>query len=127
MQTTLSRVGRPEIATDPMGPTWPTPTRFSSRGPSGVQGSLEKPSSADIAEQLEQIPGVASSISQPITFRMMELIEGVGVRSDVAVKIFGDDMDGLCVKRMRWQPLFAKCPAPPTSRCSRLPDCRFCK
>ena len=50
---------------------------------------------SDIAERLEQLPGVASSISQPIKFRMMELIEGVGVRSDVAVKIFGDDMDVL--------------------------------
>ncbi|MBO0726975.1 MAG: efflux RND transporter permease subunit, partial [Blastocatellia bacterium] len=42
-----------------------------------------------------KIPGVAASFSQPIKFRMMELIEGVGVRSDVGIKIFGDDLDTL--------------------------------
>ena len=44
---------------------------------------------------LEELPGVVSSLSQPIKFRMMELLEGVGVRSDVGIKIFGDDMDVL--------------------------------
>lgn len=49
----------------------------------------------EMSEALEQFPGVAASFSQPIKFRMMELIEGVGVRSDIGIKIFGDDMDAM--------------------------------
>ena len=48
-----------------------------------------------MAAALERIPGVAASFSQPIKFRMMELIEGTGARSDVVIKIFGDDMEVL--------------------------------
>jgi cobalt-zinc-cadmium resistance protein CzcA len=38
---------------------------------------------------------MAYSFSQPIEFRMAELIEGVGSRSDVVVKIFGEDLTEL--------------------------------
>ena len=93
VQTTLSRVGRPEIATDPMGPDMADTYAILKPRSEWRPGVTRETLVAEIAEQLEQIPGVASSISQPIKFRMMELIEGVGVRSDVAVKIFGDDMD----------------------------------
>ncbi len=41
--------------------------------------------------ELARIPGIRSSFSQPIALRVNELISGV--RSDVAVKVFGDDMD----------------------------------
>ena len=93
VETTLSRVGRPEIATDPMGPDMADTYAILKPRSEWRPGVTRETLVADIAEDLEQIPGVASSISQPIKFRMMELIEGVGVRSDVAVKIFGDDMD----------------------------------
>jgi cobalt-zinc-cadmium resistance protein CzcA len=49
----------------------------------------------EIGEELEEIPGVVSSLSQPIKFRMAELLEGIGVRSDVGIKLFGDDLDVL--------------------------------
>jgi cobalt-zinc-cadmium resistance protein CzcA len=38
-----------------------------------------------------QFPGLAFGFSQPIKYRMLELIEGAGARADVTVKIFGDD------------------------------------
>ncbi|HEU0138488.1 MAG TPA: efflux RND transporter permease subunit, partial [Bryobacteraceae bacterium] len=45
--------------------------------------------------KLEELPTMAYTFSQPIEFRMLELIEGVGSRSDVVLKIFGDDLDEL--------------------------------
>ena len=92
VETIYSRIGRPEIATDPMGPdigdtfvilkppeNWPAPK-----------------SREELVEEMERrlkvVAGTAFSFSQPIKLRMNELIEGVGSRSDVAVKIFGDDL-----------------------------------
>ena len=90
--TTVSRVGRPEIATDPMGPdmadTYAILKPHAEWRPGVERDDLVR----ELSERLERLPGVVSSISQPIQFRMMELIEGVGVRSDVGIKIFGEDM-----------------------------------
>jgi heavy metal efflux system protein len=92
---TLSRIGRPEIATDPMGPDMADTYAILKPREEWRDDMTRETLVAELAERLEEVPGVASSISQPIKFRMMELIEGVGVRSDVAVKIFGDDMNVL--------------------------------
>jgi cobalt-zinc-cadmium resistance protein CzcA len=91
--TVVSRTGRPEIATDPMGvevsdtylmlkprSTW----RFGSRDE--LIAALD--------EQLRnRVPGAVFSYSQPIELRVQELI--AGVRSDIAAKIFaaGGDLD----------------------------------
>ncbi|RBJ66344.1 CusA/CzcA family heavy metal efflux RND transporter, partial [Pseudomonas sp. MWU12-2534b] len=45
---------------------------------------------ADIQRASARVPGSAYELSQPIQLRFNELISGV--RSDVAVKVFGDDM-----------------------------------
>jgi len=47
-------------------------------------------------EALEDIPGVNTEFSQPIQMRFNELM--TGVRSDVAIKIFGEDIDMLAAK-----------------------------
>ena len=95
VQSTVSRIGRPEIATDPMGPdmadTYAILKPHDQWRPGVDQDALVR----EVSEKLEAIPGVVTSISQPIEFRMMELIEGVGVRSDVGIKIFGEDMNTL--------------------------------
>lgn len=95
VKTIFSRIGRPEIATDPMGPDladtyvilnpvkdWPKPK--------SREVLLD-----EMEHRLEKVAGAAFSFSQPIKFRMMELIEGIGSRSDVAVKIFGEDLNTL--------------------------------
>ena len=91
----VTRIGRPEIATDPMGPdmadTYATLKPHDEWRPGVTTQSLLR----DIGEELEELPGIVTSLSQPIKFRMMELIEGVGVRSDVGIKLFGDDLDVL--------------------------------
>ncbi len=95
VQTTVSRIGRPEIATDPMGPDMADTYAILKPRSEWRPGVTRDALVAEVSEAMEKLPGIASSISQPIKFRMMELIEGVGVRSDVGIKIFGDDLDVL--------------------------------
>lgn len=91
--TVVSRTGRAEIATDPMGveisdtyiilkprDTW----RFDTK--------------EELVEAIEEamsknVPGAIFSFSQPIELRVAELISGV--RSDIAVHIYGDDINQL--------------------------------
>ncbi|QEG35859.1 efflux RND transporter permease subunit [Bythopirellula goksoeyrii] len=97
VELTFARIGTAEVATDPMPPNiadgyviikprseWPNPSKSKSD------------LIAEIEEVLEEIPGNAYEFSQPIELRFNELISGV--RSDVAVKIFGDDLDVLLEK-----------------------------
>ncbi len=89
----ISKTGRPEIATDPMGveasdifvilkPTdgW----RFDTK-----QQLID----AIKAELDETIPGNNFSFTQPIELRVQELISGV--RSDIGISLYGDDLDEL--------------------------------
>ncbi|QUS40886.1 CusA/CzcA family heavy metal efflux RND transporter [Tardiphaga alba] len=90
----FSKLGTSEVATDPMPPNvadtivmlkprdqWPDPKR----------------SKADLVAAIERqgelLPGNVYELTQPIQMRFNELISGV--RSDVGVKIFGDDLDQL--------------------------------
>jgi cobalt-zinc-cadmium resistance protein CzcA len=90
----FARVGTAEVATDPMPPSisdgyvmlkprkeWPDPSKPK------VQLVEEIERAAD------EIPGSNYELSQPIELRFNELISGV--RSDVGIKIFGDDLDVL--------------------------------
>ncbi|MBD8051308.1 CusA/CzcA family heavy metal efflux RND transporter [Limnohabitans radicicola] len=90
----FARTGTAEIAADPMPPNisdgyimlkpmseWPEPRKSRDELLAAVQ------------EVVGKIPGNNYEFSQPIQLRFNELISGV--RSDVAVKIFGDDMDVL--------------------------------
>ncbi|WAC75893.1 CusA/CzcA family heavy metal efflux RND transporter [Roseateles sp. SL47] len=90
----FARTGTAEIAADPMPPNisdgyimlkpmdqWPTPRR-----------SRDELLAA-LREEAAQVPGSSYEFSQPIQLRFNELISGI--RSDVAVKVFGDDHDVL--------------------------------
>ena len=90
----FTRIGTAEIATDPMPPSlsdgyimlkpidqWPDPSKS--------RDQLR----TEISQTVWKIPGNNYDFSQPIQLRFNELISGV--RSDVAVKIFGDDLDTL--------------------------------
>lgn len=91
-----SRVGTAEIATDPMGVEltdlfislkprnqWRTAT---------TQAQLTR----RIDEEIRELPGQKLSFSQPIELRINEMISGV--RSDVGVKVYGDDLELLLLK-----------------------------
>jgi heavy metal efflux system protein len=89
-----SRCGTGQVATDPMGIEETDffislKPRSQWRPEIGSQDELRK----RIAEELRLVPGQTLSFSQPIEQRVNEMISGV--RSDVAVKIFGDDLGTL--------------------------------
>lgn len=91
--TVVSKSGRAEISEDPMGPEQTDvyvmlkPKRQWGTGRSKAQ--LVEALSQDIAA----IPGLRASFSQPIALRVNELVSGV--KSDLAVKLFGPDLDTL--------------------------------
>lgn len=87
----FARTGTAEIAADPMPPNlsdgyimlkpvdrWPDPDKSRDQLVQEIEAALA------------ELPGNAYEFSQPIQLRFNELISGV--RSDVAVKVFGDDM-----------------------------------
>lgn len=88
--TVVSRVGRAEIGSDPMGVNQSDnfvmlkPRRQWRQGVS--KDSLEREITARLADR---VPGMAVSMTQPMQMRLDELISGV--RADLAIKIFGDD------------------------------------
>jgi cobalt-zinc-cadmium resistance protein CzcA len=91
--TVVTKTGRAEISEDPMGPEQHDvfimlhPRREWRTGRSKPE--LIEALNAD----LSSIPGIRLSFSQPIALRVNELISGV--KSDLAVKVFGPDLDVL--------------------------------
>jgi len=94
VERVLGKIGTADVATDPMPPSvadtyvilrdrdqWPDPRK----------------TKAQFVTELEQavlkVPGNNYEFSQPIQMRFNELISGV--RSDLAIKIYGDDLDVL--------------------------------
>lgn len=91
----VSRIGRPEIATDPMGPNMGDTYVFLKPRDQWRTATSREELIEQMEARLVKLPTQAYSFSQPIEFRMQELIEGVGARSDVVIKIFGDDLTAL--------------------------------
>ncbi|MBT8145890.1 MAG: CusA/CzcA family heavy metal efflux RND transporter, partial [Gammaproteobacteria bacterium] len=94
VQDVFSRIGTPEIASDPMPPSisdtfvilkdrseWSDPLREKN-------DLLE-----EWEETLEELPGQIYEVTQPIQMRFNELISGV--RSDLGIMVFGEDLDQL--------------------------------
>ncbi|TCS37919.1 cobalt-zinc-cadmium resistance protein CzcA [Paucimonas lemoignei] len=94
IERVFARTGTAEVASDPMPPNisdgyimlkpqdqWPKPKKTRDELLAAVQ------------ETVNALPGNSYEFSQPIQLRFNELISGV--RSDVAVKVFGDDMEVL--------------------------------
>tara|TARA_R110002096_G_scaffold173781_10_gene349252 strand:- start:232925 stop:236020 length:3096 start_codon:yes stop_codon:yes gene_type:complete len=88
-----SRVGTAVVATDPMGlemtDTFMTLTPRDQWTSAKTQAELTQMMSAT----LEELPGVRPIFTQPIEMRMNEMV--AGVRTDVGVKIYGDDLEQL--------------------------------
>jgi cobalt-zinc-cadmium resistance protein CzcA len=89
---------------------WPNPSRSKADLVDAMQAGVAK------------VPGNNYEFTQPIQMRFNELLSGV--RSDVAVKIFGDDMETMNRTADEIAEVLEKFPAPPTSRSSKLRGCR---
>ncbi|MBN4052604.1 CusA/CzcA family heavy metal efflux RND transporter [bacterium AH-315-K20] len=87
----FARTGTAEVATDPMGPNVSDTYLMLTPREQWTHASTQEELAEAIEEFLQSIPGQNYEISQPIELRFNELISGV--RSDLAVKIFGDDLD----------------------------------
>ena len=94
VETTFSKIGTPEVATDPMPPSvsdnfimlkprelWPNP------------GKSKAELIAEIESAVTELPGNNYEFTQPIQMRFNELISGV--RADLGIMVFGDDLDQL--------------------------------
>jgi cobalt-zinc-cadmium resistance protein CzcA len=92
--TVFAKIGTPEVASDPMPPNvadnfvilkprseWPDPSLS--------QTDLVKV----ISRSIERLPGNNYEFTQPIQMRFNELISGV--RADLGIKVFGDDLEQL--------------------------------
>jgi cobalt-zinc-cadmium resistance protein CzcA len=88
----ISKTGRAEVATDPMGVDQTDVYVELKPQAEWTSARNREELVAKMAERLEErVPEAVFSFSQPIELRVSELISGV--RSDVAVKLFGDDLD----------------------------------
>jgi len=109
IERVFARTGTAEIAADPMPPNisdayvmlkpaaaWPEPRKTRDQLLAAVQA------------EVEQLPGQNFEFSQPIQLRFNELISGV--RADVAVKVFGDDMAVLDASAQRIATLLKSLP-----------------
>jgi cobalt-zinc-cadmium resistance protein CzcA len=106
----VTRIGRPEIATDPMLVTQTdTLVELHPRERWRKAGGREE-LQTKMSAALAKVPGVGTSFSQPIKMRMSELIEGVGIRADLALKLFGNDPAVLDREGQRLQRIVAAVP-----------------
>ena len=97
VETIFSKLGTAEVATDPMPPS--VADTFIIMKPRADWPDPRKTKAALVAEMetvVNRIPGNRYEFIQPIQMRFNELISGV--RSDVAVKLYGDDLDLLLEK-----------------------------
>jgi len=94
VERVFAKIGTADVATDPMPPS--VADNFIMLKPRDQWPDPRKPRDTLVAElnaAVQQIPGNNYEFTQPVQMRMNELI--AGVRADVAIKLFGDDLDQL--------------------------------
>ncbi|MCC6345794.1 MAG: efflux RND transporter permease subunit, partial [Nitrospirales bacterium] len=89
--TVVSKIGSAEIATDPMGPNISDPIVLLRPKEQWKSATTKEELVEKIRGELEGIPGIGLNITQPIALRVDELISGV--KSQLAIKLFGEDME----------------------------------
>src|SRR5262249_41144950 len=95
VQRVVCRTGRPEVATDPMAiDQSDVYVYLKPRDQWPAQRTKEDLIAAMKAALQKEAPGAAYVFSQPIQMRTPEMMEA-GVRSDIAVKLYGPDLDVL--------------------------------
>lgn len=90
--TVVSRVGRAEVGSDPMGVNMADVFVMLKPRDQWRSGLSKDELIEEMSKQLEErVPGLAFTFTQPMAMRLDELISGV--RADVAIKVFGEDPD----------------------------------
>lgn len=105
----VTRIGAAEVPTDPMSmEETDVIVTLHPRGEWTSAGSKDELVNVVKAELSAHIPGVDFEFTQPIEMRFNELI--TGVRADLAIKIFGEDLDILYNKALEIQDAIAEVP-----------------
>lgn len=92
----VTKIGSAEIPTDPMPVEAGDMIILLKDKSEWTSANTKEELMEKMEEALEEIPGASTEFSQPIQMRFNELM--TGVRSDVAIKIFGDDIEMLVSK-----------------------------
>ena len=108
VETVVSKTGRAEIAEDPMGPEQSDLLIMLKPRDQWRPDMTREKLVTDMAVLFDKMPGIRPSFSQPIALRVNELISGI--KSDVAIRIFGDDLDKLRETAEQIAPLLANIP-----------------
>ena len=93
VQSVVTKLGRPDLATEAMGVYESDSYLTFSPEMKNASGKRKEEFANRLRKKLETIPGVSYEFSQPMEMRMDETI--TGTRGDVALKIFGEDLDTL--------------------------------
>ena len=93
VKSAVAGVGRGESPADPQGPNESTPIVSLLPRDEWPSGWSQDDIADAIREKLKVLPGVQIVMAQPISARVAEMV--TGVRSDIAVKVFGDNLDEL--------------------------------
>jgi len=94
IKTIVSRIGAPEVANDPMGLEQSDIYIILTPRPEWRRGVTKEALAEEVRRTVEAAtPEVGFAVSQPIEMRTNELI--AGIRSDVAISFYGEDMDVL--------------------------------
>ncbi len=94
IKTVCARIGVADIPTDPMGFDYTDSFIILEKDKSKWTSAKNKEELIEkIKKKLQTLPGLNFSFSQPVALRFNELL--TGVREDVAVKLYGDDLDKL--------------------------------
>lgn len=120
VERVVCRTGRPEVATDPMAIDQ-SDVYVTLKPPDQWPKRRTKENLIDaMKKRLEdEAPGAAYSFSQPIQMRMQELMEA-GVRSDIAVKLYGDNLETLRQKAEQIAAVVQKVPGAADVRAERV-------
>ena len=89
VKSVVSKLGRGESPADPAGPNESDPIVLLDPESERTQDEIDE----EIRQRLSKIPGVQIVLSQPISERVDEMV--TGVRSQLAVKVFGDELEEL--------------------------------
>ncbi len=89
VKSVVAKLGRGESLADPAGPNESDPIVVMDREAGRTQTEIED----DIRKALAVLPGVQVIMNQPIAQRVDEMV--TGVRSQLAIKVFGDDLGEL--------------------------------
>ncbi|MEW5792341.1 MAG: efflux RND transporter permease subunit [Pseudomonadota bacterium] len=92
----VSKLGRGESPADPAGPNESDPIVTLKPKDEWPEGWTQEKLEQAIRERLDTLPGVQIVMSQPISERVDEMVSGV--KSQVAIKLFGDDLHTMKVK-----------------------------